>query len=76
MTYRVHEKTLNMEINSPAKAAEATLRKRSSRSDLAQKEKRIGAKNRGGDNNKGEKRYEVARKREKQAKYKRKRRER
>lgn len=67
MTYRVHEKTLNMEINSP---------RESSRSDLAQKEKRIGAKNRGGDNNKGEKRYEVARKREKQAKYKRKRRER
>ena len=66
LTYRVHEKTLNMEINSP---------RESSRSDLAQKEKRIGAKNRG-DNNKGEKRYEVAQKREKQAKYKRKRRER
>lgn len=39
LTYRVHEKTLNMEINSP---------RESSRSDLAQKEKRIGAKNRGG----------------------------
>ena len=67
MTYRVHEKTLNMEINSP---------RESSRSDLAQKEKRIGVKNRWGDNNKGEKRHEVAQKREKQAKYKRKRRER
>lgn len=39
LTYRVHEKTLNMEINNP---------RESSRSDLAQKEKRIGAKNRGG----------------------------
>lgn len=39
LTYRVHEKTLNMEINSP---------RESSRSDLAQKEKRIGAKNQGG----------------------------
>ncbi len=39
MTYRVHEKTLNMEINNP---------RESSRSDLAQKEKRIGVKNRWG----------------------------
>lgn len=39
LTYRVHEKTFNMEINSP---------RESSRSDLAQKEKRIGVKNRWG----------------------------
>lgn len=66
MTYRVQEKTLNMEINNPAKGAGATLRKR----------KREQVRKIEGDNNKGEKRHEVAQKREKQAKYKRKRRER
>ena len=67
MTYRVHGKTLNMEINNPAKVAGATLRKRK-----REQVRKID----GGDNNKGEKRHEVAQKREKQAKYKRKRRER